>query len=277
VTAPDRLAEALLRRIGAAPGAPFDLAEAALALAILEEVPVGLDRYRSHLKSLCADVAAVARDAAPAAARAEALAEILVRRFGYRGDQDAYESLANANLIHVIDRRRGLPVALGILFIHVARAQGWPAAGLAFPGHFLIRVDGVDGPVIVDPFHEGRRPDAADLRSLLRAMTGEEAVLTPEHCAPVSDLEILLRLQNNLKLRLVEQGRMREAGFVIDRMLLLAPREFALWRECALIQARIGALDRALAAVDQALEHADTEAARHQMAVMRQRLRGSLH
>ena len=40
----------------------------------------------------------------------------------------------------VIDRKRGLPVTLGILYIHAARASRIEAQGLFAPGHFLMRV-----------------------------------------------------------------------------------------------------------------------------------------
>ena len=74
----------------------------------------------------------------------EQLAEIVARSYAYRGDSDTYDDLQNADLVRVIERRKGLPVALSILYLHVARAQGWDAEGLAFPAHFLIRV-GIDG------------------------------------------------------------------------------------------------------------------------------------
>ena len=67
-------------------------------------------------------------------------AEILAERHRLLGDDQTYDDLENANLISVIDRRRGLPVALSILYIHAARRQGWPVEGSNFPGHFLIRL-----------------------------------------------------------------------------------------------------------------------------------------
>ena len=42
----------------------------------------------------------------------------------------------NANLLQVIDRRIGLPVSLGILYIHAGRAQGWAVDGAGLPRPF---------------------------------------------------------------------------------------------------------------------------------------------
>ncbi len=65
--------------------------------------------------------------------RAGALAGLMTGRWRYPGDRDSYDDPANANLIRVIERRRGLPVALGVLWLHCARAAGWDAFGVDFP------------------------------------------------------------------------------------------------------------------------------------------------
>ena len=58
----------------------------------------------------------------------------------YDGDRLNYDDPGNADFMSVIDRRRGLPVALGILYLHrAARAAGFQAMGLNTPGHFLLR------------------------------------------------------------------------------------------------------------------------------------------
>jgi regulator of sirC expression with transglutaminase-like and TPR domain len=86
--------------------------------------------------------------------RVAALTQVMAEEHGYNGDRQHYDDLQNANLIRVIDRRRGLPVALGILYLHAARAQGWRAAGINFPGHFLIAVE-----------HDGERAHPRPVRA----------------------------------------------------------------------------------------------------------------
>ena len=77
-----------------------------------------------------------------------------------RGNVEDYDNPANANLIQVIERRQGLPVALGILWLHAARAAGWPAHGVDFPAHFLIALEGAGGQLVVDAFDGGTCLDA---------------------------------------------------------------------------------------------------------------------
>src|SRR5256714_636865 len=209
---------------GARPSPTLPMGEAALALAFFERPRVGLGRYRQHLAALARDVGRHAGAAGDLTARAQALNEIILLKHGYSGDELTYDDLQNGNLMRVVDRRKGLPVALGILYLHAARAQGWESVGLAFPGHFLIRLG--DGPerLILDPFHGGQICEAAMLRELLKATAGQEVELTPEHYAPVSDRDVLLRLQNHVKSRLLQAGGARDPLGLFRNETILGPQ-----------------------------------------------------
>ncbi len=269
-------ARAFLRELGRVAEGPLPLGPAALALAALDRPRVDLARYHYHLAALAREVGAEAAGAARVERRVAALNTVILERYGYQGDTLTYEDLQNANLMRVIDRRKGLPVALGILYIHAARAQGWDMAGLAFPGHFLVRLQDDGARVILDPFNGGRVREAAELRDLLKAIAGNEAELTPAHYAPVSDREILLRLQNNLKLRLIGSRQMETALRVIEGMMLFALDHAGLMREAGLINAELGNLRAAVAAFERFLALAEHESERHQAAALLQKLRARL-
>jgi regulator of sirC expression with transglutaminase-like and TPR domain len=268
---------AFLRALGAADGRVLPLTEAALALASFDRPRVDFARYREHLRLVARDVERHPGAAGGLPERALALNEIILLKHGYTGDELTYDDLQNANLMRVIDRRKGLPVVLGILYIDIARAQGWEAAGLAFPGHFLIRLSERAERVIVDPFHRGQICGAAELRDLLKAVVGAERELVPEYYAPVADRDVLLRLQNNLKSRLIQQQRYERAAEVAERMLMLAPDLAELWRESGLLHRQLGNLRAAASAFEQYVMRAPEGAARHQAAAMLQQLRGQLN
>lgn len=273
--APNGEAERLLRHIGATADEPFDLARAALALATFERPGVDLERYHRHLDALARDVGAAG--AKTLEARLEALNSTLVGAHGYAGDALNYDDMQNANLIRVIDRRKGLPVALGILYIHAARAQGWTMSGLAFPGHFLLRFGGGGGRLVIDPFHGGAVLAPQDLRDRLKAMSGNDAELRPEHYAAVSDRAILLRLQNNINLRLQQQNDFAAASAVMARMLMIAPNTATLWREAGMVNARAGQMRAAIDAIERYRELETAPAARHEAAALLQRMRDQLN
>jgi regulator of sirC expression with transglutaminase-like and TPR domain len=266
----------LLRSLPAAGDAPIAIAEAALALAALDRPRVDLGRYLRHLDSLAADIAAETRAASTIADRVAALNAVILGKYRYAGDRLNYDDLQNANLMRVIDRRKGLPVALGILYIHGARAQGWPACGIAFPGHFMLQLGEGGQRAIIDPFHDGMVRGAPELRALLRSLGGD-IELEAAHYAPVADRRILLRLQNNIKLRLVQARQAERALRVVESMLILAPEEAALWREAALLRADRGNYRAAIAALDEFLDREGSAARRHEAAVLMQQLKRRLN
>jgi regulator of sirC expression with transglutaminase-like and TPR domain len=273
-------ARATLSAAAAGPDSEIDLAEAALALASFDRPNVAPERYREHLALLARDVAdrfAEAGTADTIEGRCVSINEILYVQEAYRGDDATYDDIQNANLMRVIDRRRGLPVALGILYLHAGRAQGWQVDGIAFPGHFLIRVDREGERAIVDPFNRGRTCDAAELRRLIKAAAGNEAELAPEFFEPVGNIDILLRLQNNLKIRHIRMGELAKAADAVDRMLLVAPARAELWRDAAMIHVRLDNLIRAIEALERHIALEPRDSLRHQSARLLQELRAKLN
>jgi regulator of sirC expression with transglutaminase-like and TPR domain len=222
---------------------PLDLAEVALAFAAMDRPSVPLEHYRAALAAMVNAVAKRLTDlpeGSSAGDRAACLGQALSEDLAFKGDAATYDDLQNADLTRVIDRHKGLPVALGILYIHAARGQGWAAEGLSFPNHFLIRVQIGGDPVILDPFNKGRSMDAPALRGLIHDMFQGKGALTPAATESVPDRHVLMRLQNNIKLRLHQSERFPEALETLERMRMLAPDLPHLQREAGMVNARIG-------------------------------------
>ncbi|KZD12787.1 SirB1 family protein [Oceanibaculum pacificum] len=270
-------ARAILAGLAGAGDSAVDIGGAALALAAFDRPRVGLERYQAHLAELGGSVDALAQGTQEVQGRAAVLAMVMAEQFRYQGDELTYDDLQNANLMRVIDRRRGLPVALGILYIHVARQQGWQAVGLNFPGHFLIRIETGGGRAILDPFSGGRMVSPADLRRLLTAVAGDDATLQPEHYEPVPDRAILLRLQNNIVMRRLRQGELEPAARALDSMLLFAPDRPALWREVALVQAKLENMKTAIAALERFVALTPSPTEKHEASALLQSWKSHLN
>ncbi len=257
--------------------ADFDIAPAAIDLGLLSRTGVDAEAYVRHLKILSRDVSLYLADHIDVDGALEALVQIIARRYGYGGDEDSFEDLDAANLTRVIDSRRGLPVALGILYIHVAREQGWQACGIDFPGRFLVRLE-VDGDRrLFDPFEDGRVLSPYDLRELLKSAAGLDAELTPAHYREASDRDVLMRLQNNIKVRLLRRERLDDALTVIENTLLIAPDEPALWREAGMIHARHDRIRDAIHALEHHMRLDSRTESRYSTSLLLQELRGKLH
>lgn len=272
--------EANLRRIGGQDDGEIDLANAALWLAALDRPRVSLDRYQHHLTVLARDTAQefeISGREDDLSARIGAINSVIFGRHAYQGDSLNYDDLQNANLMRVIDRQKGLPIALGILYIHCARAQGWSIQGLNFPGHFLLRMDAADDRRIIDPFHAGNQLGTADLRAMLKAIGGPEAELRPEHYSPVSNRMILKRLQDNIKIRLLRAQQTGEALEVVETMLMFAPSEANLWRDAGVLHAGQDNLRAAILSLEQYLLLCDSPDARHEAANLLQQIKSNLN
>ena len=117
-----------LHKLGQAGDDELPLAETALLLANLDRTGLDLTPYRAHLDRLVHDareaLAALRRGMSASDAAARVLIDVIGQRHGYMGDAASYDDPRNADLAQVIDRKRGLPVALGILYLDVAAALG---------------------------------------------------------------------------------------------------------------------------------------------------------
>ena len=266
-----------LARVAAQDDDAIDLAETALALAALDRPRVSLDRYRDHLIELAASVRGATPDDATLEQCITALNAALFERHGYQGDTQNYDDLQNANLMRVIDRKRGLPVAISILTLHAGRAQGWTMAGVNFPGHFLVRLDHGAGRAILDLFHGGRTLGTGELRALLKSTAGPDAELAPVHYAPLGNRDILLRLQNNIKLRQIQAGQIEAAVTTLEGMLAFAPAKAELWRETGLLRARLGQVRAALGALERFTELETGHDERFRIAALMQELKSKLN
>lgn len=250
-------ARAALDAAGRLQDEEIDIAAVALQLARVDEPRADWRAAQETLSAIArAAVAAAAWDRAADAGdlprRRAMLAEVLHGQFRFAGDTDTYENLSNANLLRVLERRRGLPVALGVLWLHAADAAGWAAHGVDFPGHFLVALAG-RGQVVVDVFAGGEPMDARGLRAMLKRFAGDQAELGPDALAPMTRRGVLLRLQNNIKVRRLREGDLQGAVDCTEDMLRIAPDAAPLWREAGLMHQRLHHIGAAIACLDRFL------------------------
>ena len=146
----------------------------------------------------------------------EEQARAITQRFrdlGFHGNTDEYYDAKNSLLPDVLERRTGIPITLSILYCEIARRAKVLARGVAFPGHFLVRVDDPETPLgktqIVDPFGNGRLVDDTAAKELLRRALGEGTDLHPSLFVPASPRAILVPAPLQLEIDLRDARRAR--------------------------------------------------------------------
>jgi len=190
-----------------------------LALGLAAEFrPVEPERARARLDALAGEVEHELTRLFPDPVTA--LSEVIGRRHGFTGDAREYDNPDNSMLPVVLERRRGLPITLSVLYVAVARRAGIPLRGVGLPGHFVAGHFPVPGsrPELLDPFHAGVRIAVPDL---------PEALLRPW-----GPHEIALRMINNLVAAFSKRGALAAAIHAADLRLLLPVDPADLDRFC---------------------------------------------
>lgn len=152
---------------------------------------------------------------------ADELGQPLLRRLNDLGfAQDEFTPLrpAAALLDKVLQRKRGQPLAMGLIAMELARRMDIPMVGVNFPGHFLLRVPGADH--LLDPCG-GRRLYPNDCRDLLQRQYGPNLKLQADHLHTADPRSILQRLSRNLRQLHLSNDDALEALVDAERVLEL--------------------------------------------------------
>ena len=243
-------AEAALAAAGARPDESFSLFDAVLACA-LHEAP-GRDTAPAH--DLASFAVARLTERLAHERPEDALCEALGGDLRLAGDHLNYDDPANADLIAVCARRKGLPVALGVIYIEAARRCGLEVCGVDFPNHFLLRIETGDGPIALDPFAGGRvvMPSELTQRALAAGLMPHVAARMDALMAPVRDRQVAMRLENNIFARAQRSGDFARAERSALRRALIDPSDHRPWLDVAAAREGQGALTGALEALGRA-------------------------
>ena len=240
-----------IKAIGDLADNDMPMADTLLMLGALEREGDDLQAYQDYIKQMTEALdkyiqAHPHKDEDVLVYRLACLNHVIRDEFGYSGDLEGYDDPEMINFLTVIDKRTGIPVALGSLYMILAESQEWPVAGINFPGHFLLRLEEGSNRLIFDPFHEGEAMNASTRRALLKTVLGERAELHHKYYDTVTKRDVVLRFYNNRKSRLIAQEDYTRALQTIRHQLWIAPREPRLYYDAGIICARVGQLQDAL-------------------------------
>lgn len=275
--------EKVVAQLGRLADEKIDPGMAALALSALDHPGISTDRYVHHLKVLGDEVAqryaALLKEGAAADVNTQlaALKYVLCEKFYYNGDRETYDDLQNASLIRVIDRAKGLPIALCILYMHAARAQGWDIAGLNLPGYFICRLEQDGQRIMFDAFDHCKKLEAQDLRQIVKKALGEHAELSADYYEALSNRDILMRLQNTIKYRQIEAEDYEAALQTVRRMRQIDPGEYRLLLDEGVLCARTERLEEAVDSLIHYIEKAPNGRDRMEAELLLQQLNDQLH
>lgn len=137
------------------------------------------------------------------------------------GDRETYGDWRNSCLDQVMAKGSGIPITLSTIVIEVGRRLGVPLHGIGMPAQFLVG-DPADPDWFFDPFH-ARSLDRDGCRALLADMVGDRIPWHDGYLRPLSTVDVVIRMLNNLKASLVRRRDAVRLALVM-RMRMAIPQ-----------------------------------------------------
>jgi len=247
------------RRIVTGPDEKIRLAEAALLIACDEYHDLDVSAYLARLDEM-AD--AFKRRLWPDISPTDTILRLnrfLFDEQGFASNSDDYYDPRNSFLNEVLDRKLGIPITLGLVYIEIGRCIGLPVQGVSFPAHFLIKYRMREGAVVLDPYAKGVSLSLDDLRHRIRELH-DGVTPTKSRVAAMlgaaSNREILVRMLHNLKSIYINNEQWPKALAASDRIIAIMPDDAIEYRDRGMIYIELECFRAALADFQAYLERA---------------------
>ena len=226
------------RRIVAGEDAAINLAEAALLIAAEEYRDLDVAAYLARLDDMAA---ALRRRLRPDISQADtviALNRFLFDEHGFTGDAANYYDVRNSFFNEVLDRKRGIPITLAMVYLEIGRRIGLPVQGVSFPAHFLVKCPLREGTVVLDPYAKGASLSFDDLRQRVKALRNgvtPTRSMVADMLAAASNKEIIVRVLRNLKGIYWHRKEWAKALPAADRIISVMPDMAEEYRDRGMI------------------------------------------
>ncbi len=156
-------------------------------------------------------------------ARVEALSDFLYHQMAFRGNREDYNDPLNSYLNCVLDRKLGIPITLGTVYITIAQRLGLRAYGIGLPGHFIVGLYEKGQQILIDPFNAGQRLSVAGCMRLVRDSTGFQGAFRQKWLSPVAPGDLLARMLTNLCNAYIQREDWQSAIPVIQHLRMVQP------------------------------------------------------
>ena len=229
----------------------FPLLEAVISLAqdeypdlsveqTLEEVDQLLARLKRRLPADCGSLQ-----------KLRALNQFVYRDLNFAGNFNDFTDPDNS-FVHVVLRTRlAIPISMAVIWLELAQGIGLAARGVAFPGHFMVKVNLVEGQVILDPL-TGQSLSREELSErlepfrMLGGLVDEQDMPLGLYLQAAPARDIIARMLHNLKEIHAAQEDWPRLIAVLDRMIVLLPQVWSEYRDRGLAHAEAGHSGHAL-------------------------------
>lgn len=251
------------------------LDRAALLIAAESYASLDVQHYLAQLDEMAEQVRAHDEPEAAPVTRILRMNHVMFGELGFRGNTEDYFDARNSFLNEVLDRRKGIPITLSVVYLEIARRIGLPLVGVALPGHFIVKYQSEAEEILLDPFNEGRLLSEDDCFELLMQLYQGRIVFQRSLLAAVTKRQILARMLQNLKGIYARAQDHAKTLSVIERLLLVQPAPDEL-RDHGLVLAALQRIVPAIAELEHYLRQTpqadDAQEIRQKVKELRQKL-----
>ena len=234
------------------------LATGALLIAQSEYCELNIESYLDQLDEMAEVVRERIQELTLPEQHIAELNRYLFKEKGFTGNTDNYYALGNNFLNFVIDKKTGIPITLGVVYIEVGRRAGLPLVGVNFPGHFLVKYQSEHLDILLDVFENGAFMTEETLRAKLQANFDEVVLLEPNMLAEATDKEILARILRNLTRAYTLLENYDKALTATERITWLLPNVAADYRLLGYLYYKNHAYSEGITAFEKYLQLAET-------------------
>lgn len=231
----------------ARPEEQLDLAEATLLIAAEEYPHLNIGEYVDRIRYMADQVKDRVILELDPLKLIEGLNHYLFEEEGFRGNSEDYYDPRNSFLNEVIDRRKGIPISLSILYMEIAWRLDLPLVGVGLPGHFIVKYQAADHDILIDPFHQGVLLSEEDCQRTVDRIYTEKIAFHRGLLTPLPKRSILARTLNNLKGIYLHRKDFSRALGVVERLLLIHPDSPNEFRDRGLIYGQMNKFPQAIA------------------------------
>ena len=124
---------------------------------------------------------------------------VLFDSLGFDGNKDDYYNAENSYMNFVLEKRKGIPVSLSVLYQKIAAGIGLKLLPVAMPGHFLLKLAMPSRELFIDPFNRGEILLEDGCQERLEQVHPGVIEFKREFLRVVSKRDVVLRMLVNLK------------------------------------------------------------------------------
>lgn len=113
----------------------------------------------------------------------------------FKGNKENYYDPENSFIDKVIERKKGNPILLSVIYLVITNKLGLPFSGVNMPAHFLVQYLDTLEPILIDPFNQGEIITKLGCQERIKAL---KLVWQEDYLSSPTKKQVIIRMMQNL-------------------------------------------------------------------------------